>query len=379
MDEARYVTRNGKKLRLGYTTGSCAAAAAKAAVLLLLTGRAPETVELMTPGGVLLRPAVLEPELAGDRASCAVRKDSGDDPDVTGGVLVYAQVRLCREPGIRIDGGAGVGRVTRPGLRLPVGAAAINPAPREMIRRAAEEALAQCGRETGLSVVISVPGGEELAKRTFNPRLGIEGGLSILGTSGLVEPMSREALLESIRLEIRQKRALGGRRLILTPGNYGADFARTLGLRDGTEPVKCANFIGPALDMAAEEGFPEVLLIGHIGKLVKLSGGIFNTHSAQADCRAELMAAWALRAGADAGLARAVLDCPATGGMLSLLREAGLLERTMDILAERIDYHLRRRARLTAGAVVFSEDWGVLCAAGPAADWLEKNGRETDG
>ncbi|MBQ7143828.1 MAG: cobalamin biosynthesis protein CbiD [Oscillospiraceae bacterium] len=376
--ESRYVLKNGKRLRLGYTTGTCAAAAAKAAALLLFRGQADETVELVTPKGIALRLEVLDPRLERGRASCAVRKDAGDDPDATDGILVYAEVRALPDPEIEIDGGPGVGRVTKPGLKLPVGAAAINPAPREMIRRAAEEALAACGQSCGLSVLISVPGGAELAKKTFNPRLGIEGGISILGTSGIVEPMSEDAILESLELEIRQKRALGWERLILVPGNYGADYARSaLGFSDG-ELVKCSNYIGCALDMAADAGFPEVLLIGHVGKLVKLSGGIMNTHSREGDARAELFAALALRAGGGAELARTILDCVTTDGMLEALRNAGLLERAMTLMAERIDLHLRSRVRdrLRVGAVVFSENYGELCRTGPAAEWLAEGKSE---
>ena len=378
--ESYYVMKDGKKLRFGYTTGTCAAAAAKAATLMLLTGRVPETVEILTPKGILLNLEVLEPELSTGRASCAIRKYSGDDPDVTNGILVYAEARTRREPGICIDGGVGVGRVTKPGLKQPVGEAAINPVPKEMIRRAAEEALSECEQVTGLSIVISVPEGVEIAKKTFNPRLGIVGGISILGTSGIVEPMSEEALLGSIELEVRQKRALGRKRLYITPGNYGADFAKAVCRMNEEELVKCSNFIGRTLDMAAAEGFDEVLLIGHVGKLVKLSGGIMNTHSREGDGRAELMAAWALKAGAGAELARAVLDCVTTDEMLRLLHEAGLLERAMEEMGERIDFYLRHRVRdqLTVGAIVFTEAYGTLCTTGPAGEWLEELRKQSE-
>ncbi len=370
--EAYYTLKDGKKLQFGYTTGTCAAAAAKAAAILLLTGRVPETVHILTPKGIPLDLEVLEPRRSENAACCAIRKYSGDDPDVTNGILVYAEARTRPEPGILIDGGVGVGRVTKPGLKQSIGEAAINPVPREMIRLAVEEALAECEQLTGLSIVISVPEGVEIAKKTFNPRLGIEGGISILGTSGIVEPMSEDALLESIELEIRQKRALGRERLLITPGNYGSDFAKAVCRLDDAELVKCSNYIGRTLDMAAAEGFREVLLIGHVGKLVKLSGGIMNTHSKEGDGRAELMAAWALRAGADADLARSILDCVTTDEMLRLLHEACLLERAMEFMGQRIDFYLRHRVRdqLTVGAIVFTEAYGTLCVTGPAGEWL---------
>ena len=370
--ESYYTVVDGKKLRFGYTTGTCAAAAAKAAVLFLLHGRAPETVRILTPKGIPLNLEVLEPKLTDGAASCAIRKDSGDDPDVTNGILVYAEARACAEPGIEIDGGIGIGRVTKPGLKQPVGEAAINPVPREMIRRAAEEALAECEQLTGLRIVISVPEGVEIAKMTFNPRLGIEGGISILGTSGIVEPMSEEAMAESIRLEIRQKKALGAERLIICPGNYGADYAKEVCGAEEGEVVKCSNFSGRTLDAAVTEGFPEVLLVGQIGKLVKLSGGIMNTHSREGDGRAELMAAWALKAGGSADLARAVLDCAVTEEMLRLIREAGLLEQAMAYMGERIEFYLHHRVRdrIRAGVVVFHETFGTLYMSETAAGWI---------
>ncbi len=372
--EGFYTLKDGKKLRFGYTTGTCAAAAAKAAVMLLFRKEAKKTVQIRTPKGIALELEVLEPHLTDGKASCAIRKDSGDDPDVTNGILVFAEVKLSPEPGITVEGGTGVGRVTKPGLKVPVGEAAINPVPREMIRRAAEEALDECGETVGLAVVISVPEGEEIARKTFNPKLGIVGGISILGTTGIVEPMSEDAMVESIGLEIRQKHALGEERLIISPGNYGADFAKeTCGIEE-SRIVKCSNYIGRTLDMAVSEGFREVLLIGQIGKLVKLSGGIMNTHSREGDGRAECMAAWALRAGADADLARKILDCVMTEEMLRIMNEAGVMERAMEIMGERIDYYVHNRVKdqIRVGVVVFHERYGFLCMTGPAREWIEE-------
>ena len=322
---------------------------------------------------------VEEAEMLEDTAVCAVRKDSGDDPDVTNGILVRAAVSVSDVPGIRIDGGEGVGRVTKPGLKQSVGEAAINPGPKAMIIRAVTDAMDECGRTESLLVVISVPGGEEIAVRTFNPRLGIEGGISILGTSGIVEPMSEDALIDSIRLEIRQKRAFGETRLILTPGNYGADFLRDMFGIEESQMVKCSNFIGLSLDAAAEAGFKEVMLVGHVGKLIKLAGGIMNTHSREADGRAELMAACVLRTGADGDLAREMLRCVTTDEMLRILNENGLLDRVMSEAAERIDFYLNARVRgqFEIGSVVFSDLYGVLCTTGHAGAWLsEKTGEK---
>ena len=371
--EGHYALVDGKKLRYGYTTGTCAAAAAKGATLLLLTGRAPEAVNIHTPKGIDLMLSLEETSLDGHRARCAVRKFSGDDPDVTDGVLVFAEVRVSPVPGIHIDGGAGVGRVTKPGLKVPVGAAAINPGPRAMIEQAVQEALEETEPVPGMDVVIELPEGVALAQKTFNPRLGIQGGISILGTSGIVEPMSEAALIDSIRLEIRQRKALGDNRLILAPGNYGTDFLKDTFSIGEERIVKISNFVGLALDAAAEAGFQEVLLAGHVGKLVKLSGGIMNTHSEEGDGRGELMAACALRAGADADTGRAILDSVTTDEMLRILREKDLLSPAMEIMARRIELYVNARVKglLTVGVLVFSDGYGPLCATGPARAWLK--------
>ena len=369
--ENYYAIRDGKKLYYGYTTGTCAAAAAKAAALMLATGKPVPYVDILTPKGIALNLEVLEASLETNHARCAIRKYSGDDPDVTNGILVYADVTAEKTPGVIVDGGEGVGRVTKPGLKQAIGEAAINPVPLRMIREEAERVAEDYGI-TGLKVIISIPAGVELAKRTFNPRLGIVGGISVLGTSGIVEPMSEAALVESIGLELRQKYALGCRRIIIAPGNYGADFIRSLCHVEESELVKCSNFIGQTIDMAVSAGYEELLFVSHIGKFIKLAGGIMNTHSREADSRAELMAACALRAGADADTARRLLDCLTTDEMLEVLQEKGLLEQTMHVAGERIDYYLNYRAKgqITIGAAVFSNGIGMLCTTGPADKWL---------
>ena len=333
---------DGKLLRCGYTTGACAAAAAKAATAMLLTGEPAPTVSLSTPKGILLTLDVLDAQFGSNFARCAIKKDSGDDPDVTNGILVYAQVEKS-VAGICIEGGEGVGRVTKPGLDQPVGKAAINSTPRRMITGAVEAVCAEHGYAGGVSVCISVPGGGELSRRTFNPRMGIEGGISIIGTTGIVEPMSNAALIDTIRLELRQLAASGIKNVLLTPGNYGETFAAAgLGLPMGAQ-VTCSNFIGDAIDAAVEHGFTNILLIGHIGKLVKLGLGITNTHSANGDGRMETLIACALEAGAEFALLKEILACVATNAALALLHDAGLLKETMRILGARIDACLKRR------------------------------------
>ena len=369
-----YIVKEGKRLRLGCTTGTCAAAAAKAAALGLLSGRCPERVGVLLPGGRRLELAVAETERGPDWLRCGVRKDAGDDPDVTDGALICALVRRTETPGVLIDGGAGVGRVTQPGLDQPVGAAAINSVPRRMIRESVQEVLDRTDEPGGLSVTISVPGGEELAKKTFNPRLGILGGSSILGTTGIVEPMSEQALVETIRAELRQRRAQGVEWVLLTPGNYGADFIRDgLGL-DPERAVQTSNFIGETLEECKALGFAGALLVGHIGKLVKLAGGMWNTHSKYGDCRMDILTACAAAEGLDPDRCGRMLGSVMTDEAVRILEEAGLRRQTLDRLAARIEGQLRWKCgeALETGAILFSKVSGRLCETAKAEALLER-------
>ena len=368
-----YIVKDGKKLRLGYTTGSCAAAAAKAAAYMLLTGRPKDTIDLLTPKGIRLHLTVEEIKITSSEVSCAIRKDSGDDPDATRGTLVFACVRKTDAPGVLIDGGAGVGRVTKRGLDQPVGAAAINSVPRRMIEENVREVCALCGYDGGISVVISVPEGEALAKKTFNPRLGIVGGISILGTTGIVEPMSEQALVDTIRVELRQRRELGAEYVLLTPGNYGADFIRdSIGI-DPRTAVLTSNFIGDALELSRELGFHGALLIGHIGKLVKLAGGMWNTHSKFGDCRMELLAAHAASLGLRPEKVSELLQCVMCDDALRILREEQLYDSVLARLAGRIEFHLQHKCgEMEVGAMVFSKEYGRLCQTSCAQALLQK-------
>jgi len=366
-----YVRSGTKLLRCGYTTGTCAALAASGAAKLLLTGETPAVLNVMTPKGW---PVELEPELCrmeDGAALCAVRKDAGDDPDVTDGMLIFASVTKTGR-GIEIDGGEGVGRVTKPGLDQPVDTAAINSVPRQMIREAAEKACAACGYAGGLRIVISAPGGEEIAKKTFNPQLGIAGGISILGSSGVVEPMSERSIIETTALEIRQAAAKGRKRLILLPGNYGMDYlTQNLPELSSVPRAKCSNYIGEAIDAARLEGFREVLLIGHAGKLIKLAGGIMNTHSKTADCRRELIVCHAALCGADTATCRALMDEVTADGCLSVLDRAGLRDAVMQSILRAIQEKLSHRAGdMHIGALLFSNEAGLLGLTEGAAHLL---------
>lgn len=353
--------RMQKPLRSGFTTGTCAAAAARGAAACLLGEKPCETATIFLPDQTALTLPIAATERTGQGVCCAVKKDSGDDPDITNGVLVYACVSKIQR-GFAVEGGAGIGHVTRQGLACPVGSAAINPVPREMIAAALAGAADEYAYHGGLRAVISIPGGEALAARTYNPRLGIVGGLSVLGTSGIVEPMSEAALIATIKAEMRVLRAEGEKTLVVSPGSYGAAYLKNeLGL-DIHRAVKCSNFIGETLDSAAELGFSQLLLVGHAGKLIKLAGGVMNTHSSVADCRFELLGLFASLAGADSRTVRDILCCVTTDEAAQRLKEAGILETTFSLACERIEHYLALRmgGRGTAQAVVFSQKYGVL-------------------
>lgn len=377
----QFVYKNHKKLRYGYTTGSCAAAASKAAAAMLLSGKEISYVELHTPKGIDLRLEVLDISREDNAVSCAIQKDGGDDPDVTNGILIYAKV--SREPAdeaqIIIDGGIGVGRVTKPGLEQPVGAAAINKVPRQMIRENLEAVCEQYHYHGKLSVVISIPSGVELAAKTFNPRLGIVGGISVLGTSGIVEPMSEQALIDTIRVEMRQKLANGMEYLLVVPGNYGIDFLDQYGhgiqLEDA---VKCSNFVGEALDAAVEFGAKGVLLVGHIGKFVKLAGGIMNTHSHNADARMELLTVHAALLGAPVELLQKMMECVTTDDALKYLKEADLMEPVMERIMEKMEFYVNQRAQhqLELGVITFSNVFGILGQTKNVPNLVKKIGRD---
>lgn len=344
-----YVVKEGKELRMGFTTGSCATAATKAAATMLLTGELQEQVILKTPKGVVLNLEVKDITIDGDSVSCKIIKDAGDDPDATHGMKICSTVsRIPR--GIEIDGGIGVGRVTKEGLACSIGEAAINPTPRKMIKEALLEVAEKHNYQRGFKVVISAEGGEEIAEKTFNPRLGIIGGISILGTSGIVEPMSEKALIETIHVEIDSRTANGEEKLLICPGNYGRDFAlREFGI-DLDTGIKCSNYIGEALDYSIYKGVKKLMLIGHAGKISKLAAGIMNTHSRMADGRKEIFAAHSAIAGATRKQVVKIMESTTTDEIDCLLEEMNLKDEVwktvMDKIVENLKYRIGKQCQI---------------------------------
>ena len=380
-----YNTGKGKGMRYGFTTGSCAAAAAKAAAYMLLTGIKKTEIVIETPKGITYKAQIMDIDCGENEARCAVEKDGGDDPDVTTGIRIYAKVSFYNGNNydetaqeIIIEGGTGVGRVTRPGLDQPVGNAAINRVPREMIKKEVLEVCRIADYKGSLMVEISAPEGEAISAHTFNPRLGVVGGISISGTSGIVEPMSSQALLDTIKIELRQRRELGFDYVVVSPGNYGLEFTRETYGYDLDKSVKCSNFIGAAIDMAVETGFKKMLIIGHIGKLIKVAGGIMNTHSREADCRMEILAALSVIERAEESQVRKILECAATEEAVYILEESGKLRQVMDRAAERICYHMDARAggKMQTDCILFSNKFGELAKSKGVEEWFTLLARE---
>lgn len=373
-----YQFSQGKNLRCGYTTGSCATAASKAAAAMLLTGERIDSVRIDTPKGIVLNLEPLEVMLTADFASCAIRKDSGDDPDDTNGVLVYAKVEKTAEPGIMIEGGVGVGRVTKPGLACAVGGPAINPTPRKMITTEVGKVMTETGYTGGLKVTISIPAGVEIAKKTFNPRLGIIGGLSVLGTSGIVEPMSEKALVETMYVEIRAQQAAGNKNLLVFFGNYGEDFTRDEMKLDLEGHVTCSNFVGELLDYAVFCGFETLLLIGHSGKLVKVAQGVMNTHSKYADCRTELFALEAMFHGASVEVGKEIYSCLTTDEVTKVLKRENIFEPVIEKVTDKIDFYMQHRVhgKIKTAALMFSNVYGILGKTKYADELVELHKRK---
>ena len=366
--EEAYIYVGQQKLRRGYTTGSCAAAAAQAAARVLFGEEEPKTVKLTVPKGLILCIPVHSVQKDEGQAQASVCKDSGDDPDVTDHIEVVVSIQPNPTPGITIQGGQGVGRVTKPGLEMPVGEAAINKTPRRMIREQVE--LVQQEHPewegVGLLVTVSIPKGEEIAKKTYNPRLGIEGGISVLGTSGIVEPMSEKALTDSIRLELSMLKEAGHKTVLITPGNYGKTFLSE-GEFSSLAPiapyaVKCSNFVGDTLDYCVQMGFDTALLVGHIGKFSKLAAGIMNTHSHYADGRLEVFTAHAALCGASRETLFALMQSVTTDEAIALLDREGIREAVLDSMLTKIEEHVRARAGETmqTGVILFSNQYGYL-------------------
>jgi len=362
MDEYSYV--NGKKLRKGFTTGTCATAATAAAISMILNQDIEEKVTVSTANGVEVTMDIKDPSFGELTASAAVEKDGGDDADATHGLLIYSTVTLLPDSNdIEIDGGEGVGRVTQKGLKCDVGMAAINPTPRAMIEKTARQLL---GPNCGAKIIISVPGGEETAKLTYNSRLGIVGGISILGTTGIVNPMSEESWKASITVELTMLYNQGYRSVVLAPGNYGEDFATNVLGIPPHRIVNMSNFVGHVLKEVQRIGFTRVLMVGHMGKFVKVAGGIFSTHSKDSDARMEIIMANLALLGAPVELLEKVDQCITTDAAGTLIEEYHY-EEVYQVLVDKMKFRSERLLRnrkpeVSIDVVTFGTEVGYLAS-----------------
>lgn len=363
-----YVDVDGKRLRCGYTTGSCSAGAAKAATIILFNKEKNlNEIEIATPKGIDVTMPIELIEKFDDYVECTILKDGGDDPDNTHGIEIKAMVKKIKPIDNKIfqdedlqkfdsvlvedsraekedelervvlKGGTGVGIVTRKGLFIPKGQAAINPVPRKMIK---EEVLKVLPPGERVEVIISVPQGEKVAKKTFNPRLGIVGGISILGTTGIVYPMSEDALKASIKIEITQK-AINNERLVLTFGNLGDNYCKELGFKE-EEVVTCSNFIGFALETCVSCKVKSIIIVGHIGKMSKIAYGCFNTHSKVNGVRLEVIALELALLGYDMSLVKRVLEEKTCEGAVKMLGDGydKLYENIGNKIVQKIKEHV---------------------------------------
>ncbi len=358
-----------KALRYGFTTGTAATAAALGA-LLWLRGEGRDTVEVTLPEGRRLPVPLAGVRRTEEGTEAWVVKDGGDDPDVTSGLAVVASLRHTDKKGVTLLAGPGVGRVTRPGLPVAVGEPAINPGPRELL---ISHLLPLLPAQGGLEVTLSIPGGEEAAKKTYNPRLGIEGGLSILGTRGLVVPMSDEALVATIHSELSVRAAEGVRDLCLVPGNYGRAVARNLGIAEG-RIVTMSNYVGFALEKIAELPLKGILLVGQVGKLMKVAGGSLHTHSRYSDGRRETFAALAAREGAGPSDVASILEANTLDEAVTISQGRPWRDAALKAGAERA----AKRAALAApaldkvGAVLFTLPDRIVAASKGVEELLRR-------
>ena len=365
----KYIKKNGKKYRMGFTTGSAAAAAAKAAAEMYFSRKIKKRVKIETPADIELTLELADIELKEDYVRAAVIKDGGDDPDVTNGLLIYARVKSISKEDIIIEGGKGVGQVTKPGLPVSVGKAAINPVPRKMIKKEVKKVIP---KNKGLKVIIEIPKGKKVAEKTFNPRLGIKGGISVLGTTGIVEPMSKSAYKESLGIELKQAVEMGRKNLVFVFGNHGKKLAKKLGYKE-KNIIRMSNFVGYMLDQTKELDINSLIILGHIGKIAKVAGGIYNTHSKVADARKEIIAAYAALFGAEQSIVEKIFDTNTAENAANIILE-NELKSVFDYMAKDIAAKVRKRLEnneIGISAVIFSLEKGILGSHGIGKEELE--------
>lgn len=363
MSFEQYIEKGGKKYRLGYTTGTTTAGAAKAAAEMLLAQKKIQQVVINTPAGIAVEMDVLDCFYTADKARAAIIKDAGDDPDQTDGLKITVDLKLLKkdiskkETEVIIKAGCGIGKITKPGLKMDIGQAAVNPEPRKMIKKAVQSVFPLNHR---FELTISAPGAVEIAKKTFNPKLGIKGGISILGTTGIVEPMSESAYKDSLAIELKQAVALKQKKLIFVFGNHGKKIALKAGFKE-ERIIRMSNFVGFMLVEAKDLNLDEIIILGHIGKIVKVAGGIFNTHSKKADARKEIIAAHAALLGAKQQNIKDIFAANTAEEIAAYLLENNM-QSVLDQLAAAVVQKTEEKLenKIKTEAVIFSLKQGII-------------------
>lgn len=364
-------------MEFGVTTGTSAAAVAKAAAKMLIFDTKINSISVMTMEGVLFDADVFHVEIDHTYVSCAVRMPREDFPGIEDDVLIYAKAEFeshfNENPVVTILGGAGIGRVKKPGLNIPVGNAAISEVPLSMIEEAVLEELNKAGITSEIVITLSVPNGFEIAKKLHNPRIGIEGGISIMGTSVTLEPVGIRAKIDTIHMELNQRHALGFRYVAIALDDHGREFLKDTYGYDIERSVKCIDFLGETIDHAKELGFKELIVSGNIEKLIKVAGGIMNTHQRESDCRMEILSSIAILEGGDAELARNVLSCVSVEEALGIIKQKGLYDAVIKRVTDRIIFHLNRRADESIGfqCILFSGEDKLLSETKGVDKWLK--------
>ncbi|MFQ4199911.1 cobalt-precorrin-5B (C(1))-methyltransferase [Clostridioides difficile] len=402
-----YVYIDGKKYRRGYTTGSCATGASKAAVYMLITKNRINTINIDTPKGIPLLLKVDNINISDTFVECSIKKDGGDDIDATHTMDIYARAEIVSKNDknkgyltlkdidslstnseckselykfIRVSGGIGIGVVTKKGLSVDVGKPAINPTPLKMINHEIRKLIGDnfesiLGNDKVLKITIFALQGETVAKKTFNPRLGIVGGISIIGTTGIVEPMSDEGWKKSLSIELQMKKEQGLDKIILVPGNHGEQFIREKLNLDIKYVVRVSNFIGYMIKEAQRIGYKKILMAGHIGKFIKVSAGIFNTHSKVADARSEILVANLALMGARYEFLNKINQCVTTEEAVELINNSEYRE-VYNILSnkcrERVKQYLNEDSDdIDVEVIIFSMDKSLLGKSDNTDDLME--------
>ncbi len=358
------------KHKYGYTTGSCAAGAAKGAAYGLLHGIIPDSVEIMTPAEISLRLNLIHRKVDKDFAECAVRKYSGDDPDITNGCEIHVRVAKTEYNDVRFVAGDGVGTVTRPGLQISQGEPAINPVPRTMIKGTLNEVL---GTHGGMDIQVTVPEGKKLARKTFNGKLGIVDGISIIGTTGIVRPMSLDSFKVSLLCGLDVAKATGNESIVLVPGSIGeTGFKQHYNVSEH-QVIQMSNFVGFMLKESIKRGFKSVIIGGHPGKLAKLIRGDFYTHSSSSKPANDVLIRILREEKVGSPLISMLNDSPTVDGMVKILRAHNMLHlfnRISDDVQSAATNYVSSRIKI--GAILFDMKKNVIGYSKGFTDWQKK-------